>query len=155
LGLAAGDGGRKEKIVAQIIKKIKEPVLFKFLVTTVSSTIVLREKSRFPTIDIDDLNNLINDYPDDISTEEALQPILMTVSQWCYDAKSTSYGTNPPKANTTTTATTIITKANTPPHETTTITTPTTFQHETTTTALATISPTTVTTTATNHNPND
>ena len=108
-----------------------------------------------PPTHTNDLNNLINDYPDDISTEEALQPILMTVSQWCYDAKSPSYGTNPPKANTTTTATTIITKANTPPHETTTITTPTTFQHETTTTALATISPTTVTTTATNHNPND
>jgi hypothetical protein len=104
-----------------------------------------------PPTHTNDLNNLINDYPDDISTEEALQPILKTVSQWCYDAKSSS-------SNTTTTATTIITKVNTPPHEITTITTPTTFQHETTTTALATISPhdtTTVTTTATSHNPND
>ena len=69
-----------------------------------------------------------------------------------------SYYTTSPKANTTTTATTIITKTNTPPHETTTITTPTTFPHDTTTTALATISPhdiTTATTTATSHNPND
>jgi hypothetical protein len=128
-----------------------------------------------PPTHIDDLNNLINDYPDDISTEEALQPILKTVSQWCYDAKSSSYSTTttttPPhnttivtKANTTTTATTyphnttIITKANTSAQEITAITTPTTFPHETTTTALATISPhdiTTVTTTATSHNPND
>jgi hypothetical protein len=111
-----------------------------------------------PPTHTNDLNNLINDYPDDISTEEALKPILITVSQWCYDAKSSSYYTTSPKANTTTTATTIITKTNTPPHETTTITTPTTFPHDTTTTALATISPhdiTTATTTATSHNPND
>jgi hypothetical protein len=128
-----------------------------------------------PPTHTNDLNNLINDYPDDISTEEALQPILKTVSQWCYYAKSSSYGTTTTttsphnstmitKANTTTTATTfphnttMITEANTSPHEITTITTPTTSPHDTTTTATATIfshDTTTVTTTATNHNPND
>ena len=55
-----------------------------------------------PKTPTNDLNKLINDSPDDILPETLIPSLIMTVSQWCLDAKPSSAK---PSSHETTTAT--------------------------------------------------
>jgi hypothetical protein len=46
-----------------------------------------------PKTRTNDLNKMINDSPDDILPETLIPSLIMTVSQWCLDAKSSSHET--------------------------------------------------------------